>query len=244
MTTASERSTDISSEDRSAQAEPVQAELDPGSLAAIRDLLAGEARAAEQAEAPVSERQTQSQPQPAAQGTSKRAILEQQVIARPEAQPASAAPARAGRKGDRTRGENETLARFKAAVTGYRPTGRHIVIGTAVLLLVFRPWLVLGIALLGLFVMVGVFLILGYDGFWRRAMGLARWYARRNPSRAVEMHRRLDDFAMKWDAILDRFPEGSVDGLYLPDFGDLAEADKRHDAAVNRRLSEMREHEA
>ena len=82
-----------------------------------------------------------------------------------------------------------------------------------VLLLVFRPWLVLGIVFLFLFVMTGVFLVLGYDGFWRRVMGVARWYARKHPSRSGELHRKLDTFAMKFDAFLDRFPEGTVYGL-------------------------------
>jgi len=40
-----------------------------------------------------------------------------------------------------------------------------------------------------------------------------------------------------WDGILDRFPEGTVDGLYLPDFGELAAADDRHTEAMDRRLS-------
>ena len=72
-------------------------------------------------------------------------------------------------------------------------------------------------------------------------MGIARWYARRHPSRSVELHRKLDNFAMKFDAFLDRFPEGTVDGLYLPDLGDLAEADQRHDEALDRRFETLRE---
>ena len=51
----------------------------------------------------------------------------------------------------------------------------------------------------------------------------------------------LDDFAMCWDAILDRFPEGTVDALYMPDFGELAAADVRHDAVMERRLESLRE---
>lgn len=75
-------------------------------------------------------------------------------------------------------------------------------------------------------------------------MGLGRWYARRRPNRAAELHRKLDAFAMKWDAVLDRFPEGSVDGLYLPDFGELATADARHDEALDRRFANLRKGEA
>jgi hypothetical protein len=38
---------------------------------------------------------------------------------------------------------------------------------------------------------------------------------------------------------LDRFPEGTVDSLYLPDISELASAEARHDAAMERRLSGM-----
>jgi len=46
-----------------------------------------------------------------------------------------------------------------------------------------------------------------------------------------------DHLSVAWDGILDRFPEGTVDGLYLPDFGELAAADDRHTEAMDRRLS-------
>ena len=49
---------------------------------------------------------------------------------------------------------------------------------------------------------------------------------------------------MKWDAVLDRFPEGTVDGLYLPDFGEMAAAEARHDAALDRRFDRLRDPEA
>ncbi|WP_394415134.1 hypothetical protein [Sulfitobacter sp. 1A12126] len=94
------------------------------------------------------------------------------------------------------------------------------------------------------FVALGVFLALGYDGFWQRAMALGRWYAARRPERAAALHARLDAFAMKWDAVLDRFPEGTVDGLYLPDFGEMAAAEARHDAALDRRFDRLRDPEA
>ena len=132
---------------------------------------------------------------------------------------------------------------LKARVVGYRPTRKHILWAVFALIVIMRPWLVIGLFFLGLMIIGIAFLILGYDGFWLRGMALGRWYARRRPARAVVIHQKLDDFAMRWDAVLDRFPEGSVDGLYLPDFGALAEADARHDAAMERRLAGMRESE-
>jgi len=133
------------------------------------------------------------------------------------------------------------LAGAKARIASYRPKPKHLLIAGAVLLVLLRPWLVLGLVFLTVFGVAVLFLILGYDGFWQRGMRLARWYANRRPDRAQVMHQRLDDFACKWDAVLDRFPEGSVDALYLPDFGDLAAADARHTEAVDRRLQSMQE---
>ncbi len=124
---------------------------------------------------------------------------------------------------------------------GYRPTIAHGALGVFALLVLFRPWLIIGIAFLFGLILVGVLLILGYDGFWQGVMRLSRWYASRRPSRAAVMHERLDRFAVRWDSFLDRFPEGSVDGLYLPDFGGLAAADRRHEDAMERRLNGMQE---
>ncbi|MCX7568219.1 hypothetical protein OS189_17900 [Sulfitobacter sp. F26169L] len=131
--------------------------------------------------------------------------------------------------------------RVMVAVRGYRPKPAHIALGGFALLVLLRPWLVLGLVFLMLFIVVGVFLILGYDGFWQRVMKFGRWYANRRPARAAVLHARLDRFAVGWDAVLDRFPEGTVDGLYLPDFGELATADQRHGEAMERRLAGMQE---
>lgn len=133
------------------------------------------------------------------------------------------------------------VGRLLEPITSYRPTPKHIALGALALLVLFRPWLVVGVIVISGFVMLCTFLILGYDGFWERAIAFGRWYARRSPDRAARLHRKLDDIALRWDTFLDRFPEGWVDGLYLPDFGELATADARHDAVLDKRLSEMRE---
>lgn len=210
-------------------------EIDPDSLAAIRNLLDTQPEVAPQ---PVAERQAERAARaaaPSAPGASARRHHDPITPSNPapKAKPHPKAASDAG-----------MIARFKASVFGYRPTPRHLIWGGLAVLVFFRPWLVVGLLLLSIFAMTVVFLILGYDGFWQRAMGMARWYAARRPSRAAELHRKLDSFAMRWDAILDRFPEGSVDGLYLPDFGDLATADARHDAALDRRLASLSEGEA
>ncbi len=196
---------------------------DTDSMAAIRELLASEEAAP--APKPKPKRRTKPAPEQTASVTDRF-----EPVAEPEPTQERSASKAAG-----------LIDRLNAKVLGYRPTPRHIVLGGLALLVIFRPWLVLGLVFLFAFILTGVFLILGYDGFWRRAMGIARWYARKHPSRSTELHRKLDNFAMKFDAFLDRFPEGTVDGLYLPDLGDLTEADKRHDEALDRRFETLRE---
>lgn len=151
---------------------------------------------------------------------------------RPKKAPKPKASKSAPRGAASTKGNN-ALTRLKA----YRPTPGHITLAVFALLVLTRPWLVLGLTFLLLLIVVGVFLIAGYDGFWQGAIKLGRWYASRRPKRAAILHARLDSFAVKWDAVLDRFPEGTVDGLYLPDFGEIATADTRHAQAMERRLN-------
>lgn len=126
-------------------------------------------------------------------------------------------------------------------IRAYRPTAKHVAFAAIALFVFMRPWLVFGLLAFFIIVMIGVFLIAGYDGFWHGVVKVSRWYATRRPSRAAILHARLDSFAVRWDAILDRFPEGTVDGLYLPDFAELASADARHDEVVERRLAGMQE---
>ncbi len=109
--------------------------------------------------------------------------------------------------------------------------------GLFALVVLLRPWLVLGLFVLSLLVLIGVILTVGYDGFWQGVMKASRWYGKRRPHRAEALYAKLDRFAMRWDAFLDRFPEGTVDGLYLPDLEQLATAERRHDEAVARRLA-------
>ncbi|MFK7838583.1 MAG: hypothetical protein AB8B60_20455 [Sulfitobacter sp.] len=220
----------------------VSKDLDPNALAAIRNLLE-------------TETETEVVPEPQAAPTAARGAAPQTAAPEPLAQPTRvraerpSAPPRetshqTSQRHQAAASDASFVDRIKMRVTGYRPKPKHLILGSLALLVLLRPWLVIGILFFSVFVMVGVFLILGYDGFWRRAMGLGRWYARRRPSRAAELHRKLDSIAMKWDAVLDRFPEGSVDGLYLPDFGDMATADVRHDEALDRRFANLREGEA
>lgn len=198
------------------------APLDADSMAAIRAMMA---EAAPAAPAPEPEAPIEAAPDVA---TAPRTMAR---VSRAELPPLAAPAPEAPPKPQR----DKRLARLAA----WRPTPRQVVWTGVVLLVLFRPWLVMGLLFISVILVTGLFLALGYEGFWRRVLGLMRRYAGRQPERAARLQARLDAFAMKWDAVLDRFPEGTVDGLYLPDLGEMAAADARHDAALARRLDRL-----
>lgn len=134
---------------------------------------------------------------------------------------------------------NPRIARTMPKIFSYRPTPKHVVWGVLALVLLFRPWLVFWAVLLSVFIVMGMFLVLGYDGFWQTVMKAGRWYGKRRPHRAAALQAKMDGFAVKWDRVLDHFPDGTVDGLYMPDFGQLATAETRYDAALDRRFADM-----
>lgn len=215
---------------------PEALELDPETLAGIRSLMAEEK--------PLPARQERPEPEPipfTAEPSQRPETGKARPGFVPLAEPDAAPQPAAVKKKRKPSASAGRISEAKARLLAYRPTPRHIVLAGFALLVLFRPWLLFGLFMIFLAFMVGIFLVLGYDGFWRRTMGLVSWYARRRPSRSAAIHQKLDRFAMKWDAILDRFPEGTVDGLYLPDFGELAEAERRHEAALERRLQGLQE---
>ena len=224
-------------------------ELDPKSMAAIRSLLTDEGQdqpKAKRARLPRSVRQTVAEmirntPEPETAETAETAKAAEPEPAEPVVErhgpfeplaPQDAEPSEPARA-------EGFLARKKASLLAYRPTRNHIIWAVLALFLLFRPGLVIGVLVLILLAIFVVFMVLGYDCFWHSVMRFGHWYARRRPSKAAELHAKLDQFAQKWDAFLDRFPEGTVDGLYLPDFGELERAEAAHDAALTRRLQEL-----
>ena len=100
---------------------------------------------------------------------------------------------------------------------GFRPATRHVVLAAGALMLVVRPhWVVMGaVALVAM--VLGAFLIAGPDRIWRAVLARLSALEARDPKRAMRVRTRLDRLACRWDAILDRFPEGWVHGLYMPD---------------------------
>ena len=126
-----------------------------------------------------------------------------------------------------------------ARLRTFRPTLRHLALASLALLVVLRPhWFVVTGALV-VALIVGAFMLFGSDRIWRMVLAhLARVEAR-NPDRAAVLRTRLDRFACRWDAILDFFPDGMVDGLYMPDLQAMQDGEAAHTEAMAARLERM-----
>ena len=142
-----------------------------------------------------------------------------------------------------TRGEPKVsiLDGPRRAIRGYRPKVWHIFVAVLLLVTLWSPWLIVGFAASIVFVALGLTLVLGTDGFWYRVMRLSQRYAKKNPRGAVRLRRRFNAVATRWDRVLDKFPEGKVDGLYLPDFEQMAAADNQREHTIDQRFSDLRE---
>jgi hypothetical protein len=82
---------------------------------------------------------------------------------------------------------------------------------------------------------------MGAERFWGSVLAGLMRLSKRQPKLARQLQERLDRFAFRWDAVLDRFPEHWVAEFYMPDIRVLAEADTRHAAAVSERLARLQE---
>jgi len=131
------------------------------------------------------------------------------------------------------------VMRAVARLRAFQPTTRHLALVSMALLVILRPhWFVLGLVL-GLMLTVAFVMILGTDRIWR---GVLTWLTRveaHDPARAADLRARLDRFACRWDAVLDIFPDGMVDGLYMPDLQAMQHAEAAHAAVVADRLNRM-----
>lgn len=133
----------------------------------------------------------------------------------------------------------QNVAGLVSRLRAFRPTTRHLAIVSVLLLLVVRPhWFVIG-TVLGVALVVGVFMVLGADRIWGGVVKRLDQVEARDPVRACELRKKLDRFACRWDAILDFFPDGMVDGLYMPDLQSLHDAEQAHENAVADRLNRM-----
>lgn len=127
--------------------------------------------------------------------------------------------------------EAEELRRVESAarvapkvedLTGRRMTSvwrkRLLIAAPIVLVILWKPWLIPGLVILGFWLVIAAFAVLGSE---RLAEGFIRFYVwldARNPARAERIRSRTDRLAMRLDALFDRLPERWTEGLYMPDF--------------------------
>jgi hypothetical protein len=116
---------------------------------------------------------------------------------------------------------------------------KHLVWAGFALAIVLRPHWFLLTVILTVILFLGAFAVFGPSKTWGAIMWTFNIFAGRSPERAKRFAKRMDRAAMRWDGFLDRFPEGIVDGLYLPDFQSIQAAEEQHDAVVDARLSRM-----
>jgi hypothetical protein len=119
-------------------------------------------------------------------------------------------------------------------------TLRTGLLGAVAILIIAAPAYFVLLVLTFLFAGISVFLILGADRIWGLVEAHLNRLSQSDPEREQELRAKLDKWANRWDSILDRFPEGTVDGLYMPDFSiNPAESEPVHDAILADRLKRM-----
>ena len=116
---------------------------------------------------------------------------------------------------------------------------KYVIWASLALIAVIRPLWLFTPFLLTLFAFLGAIVLFGAGRTWRAVMRVFKLFVRQSPEKAHRFAKRMDRVALRWDGFLDRFPEGSVDGLYLPDFQSIQDVEKQHDVAVDARLSRM-----
>lgn len=122
-----------------------------------------------------------------------------------------------------------------------KPSRKQIILASLAAVIVLRPmWVILTLFALA-FLILGTFVAFGADRVWQSLAGMLDRLDARNPKKAKRVRARLDRFAVKWDSVLDRMPDGLVDGLYLPDFSGRPRQDTADDAIIADRLSRMHE---
>lgn len=131
------------------------------------------------------------------------------------------------------------VARSPFMLTAFRPTIRHLAIVSTLLLVVVRPYWVLFGIVLGVASVVAAFLFLGEGRIWNLFLKRLHRIEAKDPDRALELRTSLDNFAYRWDSILDLFSEGMLDWLCMPDFQSMGYAEERHMAAMSERLARL-----
>lgn len=108
-----------------------------------------------------------------------------------------------------------------AAVRGYRPTRKHVLLAAFALLVLLRPVMVGLVVLILFWVVLIAYLTIGPDRWGEILAGVWMRLAEKRPEMAERVRQRADAFAIRFDRCLDWLPESWADRLALPDFSQL-----------------------
>lgn len=147
-------------------------------------------------------------------------------LARRAAQQEEAASARLDAVAAQYRPAQPAIEDLTGARTGLphvAPWLRHGALGLVLVAVVWMWPLILLVAVVAALALPPIFAIaLSNESVVSALAYIYRWRHARRPERAEQMRVRVDRFAMRVDAILDRLPEGWTTGLYMPDFSQEA----------------------
>lgn len=132
------------------------------------------------------------------------------------------------------------LARIKA----YRPERKRILLTSLVLMLLLKPFFVIGWTTVAIMAVVVTFAIMGADEFWRKVVELYQRFARWRPDTARVLKLRAYVWARKWNRLLRFVPDGLADQMRPPDLRELMVADAKHASAMQDRLQRLNKDDA
>lgn len=131
----------------------------------------------------------------------------------------------------------QSMPQFGAVLGKFKR--RHLTLAVIAGALLMWPGLVLGAVALWILGTVAAFLTLGGERIWSAVSTIAAFYASMRPAKAAGLYAWLDSVAYRWDGVLDRFPDGSVDSLYMPDFQHMEDTKRLNKAILKERLARL-----
>ncbi len=106
---------------------------------------------------------------------------------------------------------------------------KHVCLAVAALVIILRPWLVVGVLLTLLMVFAITYLSLGPERFGEIIK--ARWllFKKRKPEKAEQYFKKATELTEQYNAKIAKLPEKFADALTLPDLAELEKEDDRPD---------------
>ncbi len=128
-----------------------------------------------------------------------------------------------------------------ARIKAYRPECKSVLLTSMVLLLILKPFMVLGWVVCFVAMIVFFHFVLGSDDFWRRIAKMFKAWERVQPKQARVLKLRTYAATKKWEKMASKLPSWIAHYLRPPDLRGLLAAERRHNTALNQRLSRLQQ---